>query len=72
MRSAARSGSLTSTSAPRMLLAMCAAPVELHGVPRSVQPIRTVRLRAPPWYPASAGKLARETVTMPVSALPSG
>jgi hypothetical protein len=51
---------------------MCAEPVELQGVPRAVHPIRTVRLRAPPWYPASAGKLALETVTIPVSALPSG
>ena len=41
-------------------------------MPRSVHPIRTVRLRAPPVYAASAGKLARETVTIPVSALPSG
>ena len=55
VRSFGAAGSLTSISAPRMLLAMCAAPVELHGVPRCVQPMRTVRLRAPPWYPASAG-----------------
>ena len=63
---------MTSIWAPRMLLAMCAEPVELQGVPRAVHPIRTVRLRVPPRYPASAGKLALETVTIPVSALPSG
>ena len=41
VRSAGAVGSLTSTSAPRMLFAMWAAPVELHGVPRLVQPIRS-------------------------------